>query len=669
MRWLAVWLLLGAVHLGGLLLCRSLTGGLHLTRADGAGLLLIPLTQLAALAILAAGSRPRREAVPAGELGGVRRRSPAAGQADGRAREPRDPAPGPETNREPDSPDRGPMHERRRRRLVAAIVVAVVLPLALAARWRWAAVPDGPQLRPRPDALEYAAAAQAIAQEGRYYLQIGPHQVRPRYPPGWPLVLAAAVRLGVAGDDLWRVPGIFGAALASLLGLLAASAVFRLRPDGSWATAGGALAAGLVTGAGWALAPVAVAVGRVALGDEPAAFVACLALAATASGMLSGGARVAVRPLATIAASGAEGQEAGAPGPPGVPARGNLTAAASPDAASPEATAPRRASAARPFAGIALGGVCFGLLAAMRPANAALLAPAAVVLAAAGWRSLGRRAAAWRVAAWAAGAALVPLLVAGLLWRSHLSPWRWSAYDLWAPRWYADLRSTFSLRYALRGNDDFTRGAGDRPIPNAVFIGDVLLGRPGLDRSSYLGSYWPALGWLAGALLAWRWRRRRFVAAAALASLAVTATFAAFHALYFFPAARFLLVPLTLPLLALGIACGAGLASASPSLRLGAGLAAAALAASMTVTFATYRAERPPSLPDRDPRTAVAAWLRLPDAARAAVTMPFDPLEAQALGLLPPATTARLRVWGALPPTVQVRRLRALGLLPAPGSP
>jgi hypothetical protein len=89
----------------------------------------------------------------------------------------------------------------------------------------------------------------------------------------------------------------------------------------------------------------------------------------------------------------------------------------------------------------------------------------------------------------------------------------------------------------------------------------------------------------------------------------------------------------------------------------------------MTLTFATFRAEPPPAFPDRDLRSAVAAWLRLSDAARAAATMPFDPLEAQALGLLPPATTARLRAWGDLPPTVQVRRLRALGLLPAQGSP
>ena len=134
---------------------------------------------------------------------------------------------------------------RRNRSLVAAALVLVVAPLALAARWQWAATPDGRQLRPRPDALEYAAAAQAIAAEGRYYLQIGPYQVRPRYPPGWPMVLAGAVRLGLAGDRLWQVAGVFGAGLASLLALLAASAAWRLAGARSGRAAAGALAAGL----------------------------------------------------------------------------------------------------------------------------------------------------------------------------------------------------------------------------------------------------------------------------------------------------------------------------------------------------------------------------------------------------------------------------------------
>ena len=72
---------------GGLHLAGGLTGGVHLSRTDGAGLLLIPLAQLAALAILAAGSGRRLGAVPAGETGGSRRgEATPAGEA-GSARE------------------------------------------------------------------------------------------------------------------------------------------------------------------------------------------------------------------------------------------------------------------------------------------------------------------------------------------------------------------------------------------------------------------------------------------------------------------------------------------------------------------------------------------------------------------------------------------------------
>ncbi|MBV8199681.1 MAG: hypothetical protein JOZ15_03560, partial [Acidobacteria bacterium] len=132
---------------------------------------------------------------------------------------------GPRAGRE----DAALIRSRRMRVFVAAALVLLVAPLALAARWRWAATSDGRQLRPRPDALEYAAAAQAIAAEGRYYLQVGPYRVRPRYPPGWPLMLAGAVRLGVPGDRLWKVTGVFGAGLACLLALAAAEAVWRRR--------------------------------------------------------------------------------------------------------------------------------------------------------------------------------------------------------------------------------------------------------------------------------------------------------------------------------------------------------------------------------------------------------------------------------------------------------
>jgi hypothetical protein len=584
--------------------------------------------------------------------------------------------------------------------LAALIALAfLVAGLALAARWHWAAVPDGRQLRPRPDALEYAAAAQAIAAEGRYLLQVGPYRVRPRYPPGWPLLLAGAVRLGVPGEELWRVGGLFGAGLACLLALAAAGAVWRLRAAEGRRAAAGALAAGALAGMGWALAPLAVAVGRVALADEPAAFVAALMGVATYAGFM--------RPAPAAAA---------------------------------------------------LGGLAFGLLAAMRPASAALFAPAVLIFALYGWRARGvpgkpgaggvaarpavggsgaangksgltatgdssatggssaangfgtavdsgaasdpadpgepgasggrraRRREPWRWAApWAAGAAVVPLLIALLLSRSQLPPWRWSGYGFWAPRWYTDAGATFNLRYALRGNDDFTRGADDRPIPNLRFYAQVLLGLPGLESASYLGLYWPAAGWLAGWLTLWRGRRRHPAAATALpAAAAALLGHLVFYSLYFFPDARFLLALMALPLLGAAVACGLGISAPATApatdpgrapgarqrwrrrTRPASWLAAAALAGAGLAGFLAFRAQPAAArFPDRDVRAAFAAWQRLPEQERARTPLPFDPLEAQALGLLPPSVARGIRVWGELPPTVHVKRLRALGIVPA----
>jgi len=61
MKWLAVWLLLTAVYLGALVLCRPLTGQPLFTRADLVDVLLVPAAQVAALAAVATTSRLRRK--------------------------------------------------------------------------------------------------------------------------------------------------------------------------------------------------------------------------------------------------------------------------------------------------------------------------------------------------------------------------------------------------------------------------------------------------------------------------------------------------------------------------------------------------------------------------------------------------------------------------------
>ncbi|MBI4879682.1 MAG: glycosyltransferase family 39 protein [Planctomycetes bacterium] len=83
---------------------------------------------------------------------------------------------------------------------------------------------SGVDLKPRPDALEYALAARSFAEHGCLALQIGAASYPPRYPPGFPLLAAPIVWL--QGGDLsraWRAAlayGLLGLLLACLLGHL-----------------------------------------------------------------------------------------------------------------------------------------------------------------------------------------------------------------------------------------------------------------------------------------------------------------------------------------------------------------------------------------------------------------------------------------------------------------
>src|SRR4051812_32909785 len=113
------------------------------------------------------------------------------------------------------------------------LLAVIVVPLALAARWGGNAELKGARFSPWPDTVEYAAEAQSLARSGQVYLQIGPYRVRPRFPPGWPLLLAPAVRFGVAGQELWRITGVLGALLAWLLGVVAMWATRTLTPGPS----------------------------------------------------------------------------------------------------------------------------------------------------------------------------------------------------------------------------------------------------------------------------------------------------------------------------------------------------------------------------------------------------------------------------------------------------
>lgn len=473
------------------------------------------------------------------------------------------------------------------------LLAAVVIPLAVWARWNGAVEPKGARFHPWPDAVEYAAEAQALARSGQVYLQIGPHRVRPRYPPGWPLLLAPAVRLGVEGQHLWRVTALFGAGLAWLLGFLAARATGSVIP-------------GLFAGCVWALAPIAVDLGQTLMSDEPTAFVSVAALVLAGTGFL------------------------------------------------------RRES----NGGLALlGGLAFGLAASMRSVAALLMVPPLAVFLLGGLRHLGSRALLRRTALWALGAVVFPALVILIQVRSGWPPLQWSGYSFWMPARFEKLSSAFGLDHALKPDTTFRHEVQGRPVSHLELAARVLLGIPGLGKRHYLGLLWPLLGWLA-AIPLFRIARRRWETAPwiALALLLWTAGHVAVFSLYFYPASRFYLGPLALCLVLL--ACGLGPILGTRRWKIPAGVAAALILLLTAQAFAELRSEpAPTSLRRERTRAKFTRWLEIGDEKRARRTMPFDPVHAQALGLLTPEVAAQVRSWGELPDTVHVRRLRANGAL------
>lgn len=504
-----------------------------------------------------------------------------------------------------------------------ALLGVLIVPVALWARWHGSPEASGPFFHPRPDALEYAATAQSIAQTGRVYLQIGPYQIRPRYPPGWPLLLAAALRSGVAATDLWRVTGVFGAVLAWLLAVVVAGATKALTGEGGKNT----LFAGLLAGWLWALAPIAAGVGRTVLSDEPAALAAVATLVFTGLGLLLGPERAAL------------------------------------ETPSSSRSAPLAA---------ALGGLSLGLCAAMRPIAAVLLAPPLLVLLIAAARRSGIRPLLPRIGAWVVGAAVFPAVVLILLHRSGLPPAEWSGYADWVPERYGRLSDTFSLRYALEPDESFLLGAEGEPSSHLGIAARVLLGLPGLRAHHSLGLFWPILGWLAAIPLyrADRATRHRAGLPAVLAPwiaaalLLWVAGHIAVFSLYFYPTSRFYLAPLALCTALLATACGLGWTRPGLRLRLLPALAAV-LVLALTVRGWTELQQEPlPEERDERTRSRFARWKERSDEERAGRIVPFDPVFAQALGLLTPEVVDSVHVWGTLPPTVHVRRLRALGVLP-----
>ncbi|RIK63639.1 MAG: hypothetical protein DCC65_15490 [Planctomycetota bacterium] len=521
-------------------------------------------------------------------------------------------------------PHRAPGIFNRERLCHVLLALAVVSPTLLI-RWTLVERTPGPHLDPRPDALEYAAAAQALALEGRYCLHVGPETVRPRYAPGWPMLLSVAIRCGMETESLWRLTGLFGAAHAYVLAVITVHGVRLLvrarMPDlAPQKVNRRAFLAGACAGWGWAITPVSIEWDRTLMSDEPTAFFGTLSLAACA--------------LALVGEPSA-----------------------------------RRARAAMLAAGVAAG-----MALATRPIAGCLLVAPIAVLFACGAKRHGAERAARRLAVGLAGLILVAGLTMFTMHRSGYRAWEWSGYRFWIPKLYDRLGDSFSLRNAFEGHPDFAlrRRQSDERIGNLAVAGNAFLGLRGLrpDGNQGLGRYWPMTGWLCAAwvLVASRrakgWTRATFGAVGLAVAIWIGGHIVV-YSLYFFPAVRFYIAPLAWCWVATAIACAAGIGS---SRRLNIVLGYVAISSVLLALYSLRPMLTLTSLgPDPDhaeTRRALSAWLNKSAAQRAVGHTPFDPVEAQALGLLTPEALDRIgTAWGTLPNTEHVWRLKALGRL------
>jgi len=272
---------------------------------------------------------------------------------------------------------------------------------------------------------------------------------------------------------------------------------------------------------------------------------------------------------------------------------------------------------------------------------------------------------------WALGAVVFPAVTVLILARSGWPVWQWSGYGFWMPGRFDHLASTFNLRYAFQPDVDFRQEIQGRPLSHLELAVRVLLGIPGLRARHYLGLLWPIAGWLAAVPL-YRIARRRAPEIAgwtALALLLWTLGHVAVFSLYFYPSSRFYLAPLALCLVLLATACGVALSRPDRRMRLIGGAVAIGVMLLAARGLVELRREPLPGVETERTRARFARWLAIGDERRAARVMPFDPVHAQALGLLTPEVAAQIHQWGDLPDTVHVRRLRANGFLNREGGP
>jgi len=487
--------------------------------------------------------------------------------------------------------------------LVAGLLLLLVVWLRLARGGNW-----GEQMALYPDPVEYAAGAYSIAEEGRFVLHLGPLDARPMYSPGFSMLLAPAVRLGVPGDQLWRVSALLGWPASIAVAAVVAGFAWRRRPRMSIANLLLVGGVALTAGAAWIIAPFSSNFGSTLLSDEATLLASLFTVAALMLGLDGAGRRSALF--------------------------------------------------------CALGGAGWVGVAALRPVSAALLAmgglPILVWLARRGVTA-ARRTLPWMLL----GAAIAVLPVVALLGRSGYPVWRWTAYSFWNPAEKHPGISDFRLEYAWQGNPDRPRGPGQPLVPHGEVAAKTLLGIPGLVPWHYLGYGWPVLGWVSLAI--WGLRRARVASLeAALArsiGLWILVTTVLF-VVYAWPLVRYLIGPQWVLVVATFAPLAVAAGGARPRRAMLALLAASGITVSSWLLYSRAHATAVPWEDLNGPtRRAVAEWLTQSDAGRQGQKMSFDPARAQALGLLSREVRASIRCWGLPIDRYHWVRLRENGLV------
>ena len=481
------------------------------------------------------------------------------------------------------------------------------MPLALWRRWAEAGTTWGANFQPRPDSLEYAALAHSIAHFDDYFLQIGDLQLPPRYPPGWPLLLSAAVRMGVPGEQLWWLTSGFSALTAVLIAVYVfSSRKFLFQGNDSFTDTIfflTAIAAGLV----WCFAPLPHFMGQTLLSD-PAANVISLIIFALVIKSLFASRNTISRPVIAL-----------------------------------------------------LTGSLLGCLMAVRQAPALLIGPPLLILITYVSIQQGFRNILPALASGLLGLVASILLVQEMT-NTHFLHWS-EGYSFWVPHWYTNIQDTFNLKYALEGNTELiNQNRGSHFLYGMKILAGIR--EPNNWNISYIGLLWPLLGWF---WLIWMISRRTWQTSPLVllisGSIVIWALITLiFYALYFYPAPRFYITIQALSVILLGISAAWSFIHGHKITR------CLILVTMLTILVNTFvlgnwlPQVRDHVQPDQL-AAAVDKWIKTDEADRKITSTGFDPIVAQALGLLHPETIKHLNEWGQLPRTAHTARLLAKGLL------